>query len=143
MADAALPSAALASARAALAAVPSLRLALALFALFFLLELLQRWAVLRPVRRHVIAGSRARSTRSLTRSAPPFAQAERSAAAIRELGRDARELRRRAQELSAPATFVESAKLARQAAAKEKARLRAACIPPQGFASRCPFCARC
>ena len=50
------------------------------------------------------------------------AQAERSAAAIRELGRDARELRRRAQELSAPATFVESAKLARQAAAKEKAR---------------------
>ena len=67
MADAALPSAALASARAALAGVPSLRLALALFALFFLLELLQRWAVLRPVRRHVISTSAARA---LTRPAP-------------------------------------------------------------------------
>ena len=51
MADEALPGAVLASARAALGlAVPSLRLAVALFVLFVLLELLQRWAVLRPVR---------------------------------------------------------------------------------------------
>ena len=75
MADTALPSAALASARAALAAVPSLRLALALFALFLLLELLQRWAVLRPVRRHASVAAVARATRALTRCFPLHAHA--------------------------------------------------------------------
>ena len=83
MADAALPSAALASARAALAAVPSLRLALALFALFFMLELLQRWAVLRPVRRHAAPASMARATRALTRCPPPASTRRRSALRLR------------------------------------------------------------
>jgi hypothetical protein len=41
---------AVAAAAAARVALPSLALALTVFALFVLLELLQRWAVLRPVR---------------------------------------------------------------------------------------------
>jgi hypothetical protein len=61
-------------------------------------------------------------------------KAERSASTIRELTRDARELRRRAAELSAPSTFAASAKLARAAAAKEKAR--ALSHTREGFALR-------
>ena len=47
-------------------------------------------------------------------------QAERAAAAMRELTREARDLRRRAGELSTPSTFAQSAKLARAAVAKER-----------------------
>jgi|APGre2960657444_1045066.scaffolds.fasta_scaffold08924_4 hypothetical protein len=78
----------------ALLTPPRLSVSLAVFALFVVLELLQRWAVLRP--------------------------AERAACAQRELTRESRELRRRAAELNAPQTFAQSAKLARQAALKEK-----------------------
>ena len=52
--------------------------------------------------------------------APDTWQAERAAAAMREMTREARDLRRRAGELSTPSTFAQSAKLARAAVAKER-----------------------
>jgi hypothetical protein len=94
--------------------LPSLPRALAVFALFFLLEVLQRWVVLRPVSTGLPPPCRRRAL--LT----PPAQAERRSAVVRELTREARELRRRAAELSAPSTFPQSAKIARAAGLKEK-----------------------